>query len=221
MSVFKIIDVNFAKIGIWKLNETVDELKVMIFNDLSQQEKLSFANFKSNRRQKEWLATRALLKKLRNTKKVEEIKYLPTCKPYLDTENIGISHSHDFVAIILSENAEVSIDIEKISHKPQRISHKFLSTDELNFFDISDDKIATLLWSAKETVYKFHSQKELAFIGKIKLHKTKINAKGTLNATLNEEKNLLVNYEFIENNILTYIVGEQSFNFKTYFIDNK
>ncbi len=214
MSVFKILNLNNAQIGIWKLDDDIETLKLLIFRELDKDEKEAFLKFKSERRQKEWLAVRALLQHIKQ-KYSEPIKYSNTCKPFLNSEKISISHSHNFAAIILSETADVSIDIEKISNKPQKIAHKFLSKKEISDFDISNPQIATLLWSAKESVYKIYSQKQLAFIDNIKLHQTEIKNNGTIKATLLQNTDLQVNYEFIENNVLTYIINT-GFNFSIF-----
>lgn len=206
MPVIKKIYHKDAKIGIWKLSEEVHELEKIILNNLSDEEKIKYTSFKSVQRKKEWLATRILLKQIKESPFHTIISYNEACKPYTKFENISISHSRDYVVIIISNTENVSIDVEKISSKPFKIKHKFLSEEEQKYFDVQKPEIATLLWSAKETVYKYHSKKQLAFIDKITILETKVQETGVLNTILLNSKLLKINYLFEENNVLTYIV---------------
>ncbi len=205
MPVYKIITEKNAKIGIWKLSETVDELENKIFSELSDDEKTKYRQFKSQQRKKEWLATRILLKEIKKSPFHTIITYNEACKPKVKNEYIGISHSRDFVAVIISEKNQVSVDIERISNKPQKIIRKFLSDDEKISFNTDNQQVTTLLWSTKECVYKYHSTKNLPFIDGIKILPSEIKNKGLLNAILQDKIKLIIKYLSIENNILTYI----------------
>ena len=204
MPVFKKFHDNNCKIGIWKLTETVEELELQILDSLTDDENQKYSNFKSKQRKCEWLATRILLQKTQESNLFPIIKYSNSCKPFLDTQKIGISHSRNFVAVIVSDTNEVSIDIEKISERSKRIVPKFLSTKEQSLFDIQNKLITTLLWSAKETVYKYYGAKELAFIEKIKISSINFETK-IINALLSEKKELIINFNILENNVLTFI----------------
>lgn len=205
MPVFKKYTKKTAKIGIWKLSEEVDELANKIYDQLTDYEKNKYRKFKSKNRRKEWLATRILLKTLKKSPLNIKISYNNACKPYLKNEFIGISHSKEFVGIILSTKNNVSIDVEKIAKKAQKISHKFLSKKEQQIFNTNNIKHSTLLWSIKETVYKYYGKKKLPFIEGIKVLNKKIENKGQMKTLLLNKKILKVNYEIIDNNVLTYI----------------
>ncbi|MBN2663947.1 MAG: 4'-phosphopantetheinyl transferase superfamily protein [Bacteroidales bacterium] len=205
MPVIKKIYYNDAKIGLWKLSEEVDELENLILNDLSAQEKSKYNSFKSNQRKKEWLATRILLKEIKKSQFHTIILYNEACKPYTNHENISISHTRNYVAVIISQKHKVSIDIEKISNKPIKIIDKFLSENEKQNFDYKNSEIATLLWSVKETVYKFYGKKNLPFIDQINILPTNIFNQGKLTAILLNEKIINVNYFKTNSNILTFI----------------
>jgi len=196
-----------AKIGLWQLSESVEELEQLILVLLSNEEKQKYPTFKSEQRKKEWLATRILLKDIKKSPFHTIISYNDACKPFTKDENISISHSREYVGVIISEKNEVSIDVEKISKKTIKIADKFLSEEEKLNFDYKKPEIATLLWSAKETVYKFYSKKNLPFIDGIKIIPTKIDENGTINAILLQKTKLEVQYLYIYNNVLTFIVN--------------
>jgi len=205
MPLIKKQNFTFGQIGIWHLSEQVEILEQELFNELCNEDKEKYDKFKSDSRKKEWLAARILLKELKKSPFAITITYNDACKPVIADENISISHSRDYVAIILSSKKQVAIDIEKVSSKTRKIIHKFLSENEQENFNIEDEKITSLLWSAKESVYKYFSKKNLPFIDGIKILPAKIENKGELNAILLNETTLTVNYEFIEDNVLTYI----------------
>lgn len=206
MPVIKKIYFNDAKIGLWKLDEQLVDLENMILNQLSDGELTKYLTFKSSQRKKEWLATRLLLKEIKKSQFHTIISYNEACKPFTNKENISISHTRNYVAIIISENKQVSIDIEKISDKPIKIADKFLSENEKQNFDYKNPLIATLLWSTKETVYKFYGQKQLPFIDEINILPSKISENGSITAILFKERQLIIKHLIIDNNILTFIV---------------
>ena len=67
-------------VGVWKVDETVEQLRSM-FHQFSIYEE-GFARFSSEKRKQEWLAVRVLLKELCGEEKT--IAYLPSGKPYLE-----------------------------------------------------------------------------------------------------------------------------------------
>ena len=202
MPVFKIFSEKNSKIGIWKLIEPPEELEPQIFSLLTETEKEKYKAFKSISRRREWLATRILLQEMRKSAFYTPIQYGETCKPFLQNEYIGISHSRSFVAIVTSLKSDVAIDIEKISPKAVRISQKFMNEQEKIFFSDVSEFDMTLLWSIKETVYKFYGRKELSFKDNIIVSK-RIDANHYLVMLKNEPVDVFV--KIIEDNIMTYI----------------
>lgn len=147
-----------SKLGIWKLTEPLVELEAIF--PLLKHEEVQYQQFKNDKRKREWIVTRILLTELLQKRVL--ITYSKYGKPFLDnsTQNISVSHSKNHVAIILSENFEVGIDIEHIADRVQKVKHKFLQKQELNWCTNID--LMTLCWSAKEAVFKIH-EKELDF----------------------------------------------------------
>lgn len=114
---------------------------------------------------KEYYGSRLLLQKLC------ELEQLPILtpnkdqygKPYLPGVNVEISLSHcfPFAAVAMSKSGGCGIDIEEISNRPIRVASKFLNPTELQWVENNNEK-ATLIWTAKEAVYKYYGQKKLS-----------------------------------------------------------
>jgi 4'-phosphopantetheinyl transferase len=92
------------------------------------------------------------------------LQYTVTNKPYLADrkEHISISHSHDYLVIIVNEKENTGIDIELIRDVVLKVQYKFLNKTELNFAGNNIEKLITL-WAAKEALYKVYGLKGLDF----------------------------------------------------------
>ena len=115
-------------------------------------------------------------------------------KPFIKDYNISISHTLGYVAVILSREYEVGIDIEYISDRVSRISSRFLRVDE-EFTNITDKLIT---WCAKETMYKLFSSEHLA------LKDIKVDPQLRLVTNLNRNVILEFKCECTSKYILTY-----------------
>jgi len=157
--------------------------KLLEIVDLNKTDEEQYIKFKNSRRKKEWLAVRYLLKKL--CKDDISIKYNSDRKPFLSNgKNISISHSGNYIGIIVSDIENIGLDIEKISNKLDKIKHKFLNQFELDLVSKSKNPVETLamFWCAKEAMYKLYSKKNLIFdeqllINSVDLKNNKIFAK--------------------------------------------
>ena len=93
MSLQQIIKENNIKIGIWKIEESLEEL-------LQLARETSITN-NTEKRKKEFLISRLLL---RNMNLNSNISYNKFGAPELDdSQNISISHSKELVAILLGD----------------------------------------------------------------------------------------------------------------------
>ena len=189
---------------VWKIEESIEEIKSLIFDFLSNQDKIRISNLKHERRQKEWLLSRYLLKTATNCEDNIIVKYDNYGKPFMDNFFINISHSKEYVSIIVSKTQNVSIDIQEITKKTKTIVHKFISDIEQKCFDTNNVEITSLLWSIKETAYKFYGKKELAFIDDIKITKFDIKNDKKTNVLIKNEIKINIAFHFIENHWLTY-----------------
>jgi len=144
--------------GIWKIEENWGEL----LRRLERPEVyLPVLNrYKHESRKAEWLAVRVLLKELTGSE--PDIAYRNSGAPYLPDSglHISISHTKGFVAVILSPDKPVGIDIEYRSERIHRIKSRFLCEDELDLLGSNPATNDLLVcWSAKETVFKMMDKK--------------------------------------------------------------
>jgi 4'-phosphopantetheinyl transferase len=117
-------------------------------------------------KQLEWLASRTCVKYT-----VEQLEHIyqgiekdEFNNPYLSKIQgfVSLSHTSNYAVAVVSLEEEVGIDIEKISDKLSRVSHKFLSESEC--LHAEDDLLKMCIyWCAKESLYKWYGKKNLSF----------------------------------------------------------
>jgi len=131
-------------------------------------------------------------------------------KPYLLDENcgIGISHSHNWVAVMKSNSKKVGIDVQLFNTKILGIVAKFASEKEQKVpRNLNDLQWFTLLWAAKESVYKWHSKGGVDFKEQIKISMKSVEPH-SLDAELKlagDEKQLSLAYFFFEQGVLCFV----------------
>lgn len=189
-----------SKIGVWKLSEETKTLED-VFPLLSDEQDY-YSNIKNEKRKREWLVARILLTELLERRFF--INYTEHGKPFIkDCEtNISISHSKNFVSVILSNKLIPGVDIEHMSDRIDKVKHKFLDEDELTWCLSLESK--TLCWSAKEAIFKTY-EKELNF------HEIQIQEFDVTDTHLtanvikkNKERSFKVFFNRIEDDVLTY-----------------
>ena len=111
------------------------------------------------------LAGRYLLQFLYPDFPYDLLEIASTMKPYLPGEkyHFSVSHCGSYAAVIISPDHRVGLDIELISSKVEKIKHKFLTDIEMKQFEVSTLSELTLLWSAKESVFKWNGSGEVDF----------------------------------------------------------
>ena len=194
MALQKIIKEPHLTIGIWNIEDMKKDTKKISAQAAQIDAPLSIVN----KRRLEQLSTHLLLKKIRpNT----SIHYNSFGAPKTNTiENISISHTNEKVAIIISKH-KVGVDIEKISSRALKVSEKFMDKSVYN--KLCKNK-ATLIWSAKEAIYKWHEKGCVNFLKDIIIEDFNAYQKGSLIANF-QNKKLILNYKKINNHYLVYI----------------
>lgn len=149
--------------GVWKMDETLDELLDMLPQQTIYREGVQ--RFSTGHRRLEWLSVRVLLFILLREEK--EIAYHPNGKPFLAdrSASVSISHTRGYASVIIGEaDREVGIDIEQYSERVHKVAHKYMRTDELLSSYQGTDTWALLLhWSAKEVMFKCMNTPEVDF----------------------------------------------------------
>jgi len=155
-------------VGVWKVDETIDELRSK-FHQFSIYEE-TFNRFNADKRKQEWLAVRVLLKELCGEEK--KVAYLHSGKPYLEdgSARVSFSHTSGYVAVALHPFAEVGVDIEQYGTRVKRVASKFIREDERVSIASGDEVYGLLLhWSAKETMFKLLENEAVDFVEHLRI----------------------------------------------------
>ena len=152
---------NETHVLIWEITETEGALASQV--KLGELSKKRLASMKSEIHRRAYLSVRHLLAIAQYSD--EDLTYSEEGKPELiDGVCVSISHSHQYSGLILSSNA-VGIDIEKQRSKIEIIADKFISEKEKEYLPNIADKVEalTLIWCAKESMYKLYGKKGVSF----------------------------------------------------------
>ncbi|WP_460504135.1 4'-phosphopantetheinyl transferase family protein, partial [Hymenobacter agri] len=92
-------------------------------------------------------------------------------------------------AAVLAQGGRAGVDIELVRGKAQRLAQKFLAENEWAHAraataDAVPETHYTLLWSAKEALYKLAAQRGIIFRQQLLLHEFSPEASGEIPATL-------------------------------------
>ena len=198
MALYKTLTVHKkTKVLIWKLEESILDLKKGIL--LSDTSLARLESMKSELHQKGFLSIRQLLKVAGYTD--FDVVYDNYGKPHLKGGKfISISHSFTFTAIVLSEDAPVGIDIEKQREKILKIAHKFTPFEEYKTIANVDALIRklTIVWGAKESLYKIYGKKKLLFLHHIFIDDFKFETKKTTGEIIFNGKPSSYHIHFLE-----------------------
>lgn len=158
-----------TKLGIWRIEEPEEFFleKVPLKKDVSHPYK-----------RLQHLAGRYLLPTLFEDFPLSEILIADTRKPFLQGEryHFSISHCGNFAAAIVSSNRRVGVDIELVTPRMFTISSKFLNDEEKLY--LNDWKhlsklhldLTTVLWCAKESVFKWYGLGQVDFKKNMRLN---------------------------------------------------
>lgn len=150
---------DLSVIRVWKIEEDLEDLRAQI--DLKKVSHERLEGMKSTLHQKGFLSVRHLLQL--EGYNDHDLSYNGYGKPLLDDgKHVSITHSFQFAALIISEN-EVGIDVEKNREKIVKIQHRFVNT---NYDSLSDEDLVkqlTVIWGAKEAMYKTYPYGGLSF----------------------------------------------------------
>lgn len=207
--VFKKETDSHTSYAVWKIEETADELYRKL--QLNGHEKAYLEKLNKGKRYLHWLSTRVLLRTMLDTPFYIDCKVDEFGKPYLVNfdENISLSHSFDYAAVMVSQDKQVGIDIELVKSKIERIAHKFMSKAELAF--INAGKHTPHLyscWCAKEAIYKLHGKNNVSFLHHIRLSPFTYQPGGAIHARLElngSAEDFVVHYDEFDNYMLGYV----------------
>jgi phosphopantetheinyl transferase len=198
-----------TKLAIWHITEEEEFFlrKVPLKRDVSHAQK-----------RLQHLAGRYLLAELFPDFPLEEIQIADTRKPYLADEkyHFSISHFGHYAAAIVSHDMRVGIDVERTSPTIEKIRSKFLSDEEsaVAFEGIEKSghrlRQLTLLWSAKETIFKWYSLGNVNFrehICWVKPYFIRADAFGKLSFEFRKGAHvpLTISYKLFDDLVLSFV----------------
>jgi 4'-phosphopantetheinyl transferase EntD len=148
-----------TKIGVWHIQEMED----LFLEKVTEQYKIS-----NSKKRIQHLAGRYLLLELASDISLKNILLTETGKPFLPDNSyfFSISHSDDYVAVIISTKSNVAIDIQHVVPKIEHIKQKFLTEIEMELLSnltISPNEQFTLAWTIKEAMFKYFDDSGVDF----------------------------------------------------------
>jgi 4'-phosphopantetheinyl transferase len=175
MPLYKTIFLNpSAQILVWEITESYQELFDEVVLNESNLNRLNC--MKSEMHQRAFLSVRKLFQQAGYTD--FDLYYDEFGKPHLhDGKHISITHSHQFSAIILSDEV-VGIDIELQREKIIRIADKFADSEFLFLEKENNEEYIrklTVIWGAKEAIFKIRNEKGISFKDHIKVNTFEMN----------------------------------------------
>lgn len=199
-----------SRLGVWKIEETEEFFKgnVPVHRDVTHPHK-----------RLQHLAGRFLLQFLFPDFPYELIQIADTRKPFLPDEqyHFSISHCRDYAAAIVSKNQRVGIDIEIPVERINKIMYKYLSPAEHDLFNLIPGGVndnnselpnePTLLWSAKECVFKWYGNGGVDFRREVQLLKRN-SATETIDCFFSKNQTeLTVHYRQFDGLMLAWVVN--------------
>ena len=176
----------------------IDELEEIMDpnNELNSEDYQILLKRKANHLRRQFLASRKLIGLINPDLRISYKEDIPILS---DNRNISISHSDEIVTVLISKENGIGVDVEKINNKVHSVASKFLSSNEIQFFE-KEPSTRQLIraWTAKEAVYKALRKPGINFSDNIILDKFNDKAKSA-------------NAKFIS--------SDQETTFKLYFYD--
>ena len=134
------------------------------------------ATFASEKRKRERLAWRAMLREvLEISPSVERVvEYDKVGAPHLINSplHISVSHSSTHVALLISQN-RCAVDIEPANRNCAKVKSRFISRDEEQI--ISSDLDLCRAWCTKEAIYKYAGAEGLSLLDDIRIKESHAN----------------------------------------------
>lgn len=218
MPLFYQQDINeTTRLGVWQITEDESFFmeKVPLNREISHPHK-----------RLQHLAGRYLLQVLFPDFPYELIRIADTRKPYLQDEayHFSISHCGNTAAALVSSTFRVGVDVEDATPRIGRILKKFLHPEELDWLNsqtllkekdhqdndtVSAYLLPTLLWSAKESVFKWYGEGQVDFSEHIRLNPFYFGMEGVIPGFFckNEPFPFSLEYKIMENLCLSWVMG--------------
>lgn len=175
--------------------------------DLPASEMAVLEGISKEKRKQEWLSCRVLAREMLGMNAV--IGYDPERKPHLigSEVNISMSHSGEYVCVYLREGASVGVDIQQMKPSISKGAFYFLNDHELQWVDLNDNIQMHLIWSAKESVFKYAGDASIDLKKHIRIHPFSGNQNGRFEVNLQKgdlPEAIQIQFDTFEDYVLTW-----------------
>jgi phosphopantetheinyl transferase len=197
-----------TKLAIWKIEET----EAFFLAEVPLKREIVHPQ-----KRLQHLAGRYLLPFLFPDFPYKEIEIADTRKPFLPDEqyHFSISHCGNYAAAFVSSDKRVGVDVELITPRVERIKYKFLHADEVRFVNSQSTRqqlnLLTLLWCAKEAIYKWYGLGEVDFSEMMRTFPFQLNAAGEIEAVFMKgsfKKKITLHYKVHEGLSLVWVLSD-------------
>lgn len=178
MSTISIINLNAVSIYLMEIDFSCFETYKL---SLNQTEVNRFNLIKHPEKKLEFAASRYLKHHLFGE---ANITYDSTGAPEIKGVGfISLSHCNSHVVLATCVEHLIGVDVEEVRQKAVRLASKFTTSDESVFFDMTNEKDMSTLWSLKECLYKLSDRKKLIFKEDILVSKRQNRIFGSIKKT--------------------------------------
>lgn len=160
---------------------------------------------KTEHRKREFLGVRLALKALLGKEVV--VIYNEDGKPFLADKSlqISISHSKNWIAVLVHPKLAVGIDIECPSPKIEKVYTRFLSElEQQEIYQERDTRKLQLAWSAKEALYKIIGKEAVDFAKQLRILPFEVKTQGEISA-IHTPKLQQYNLFYLQNEAYTLV----------------
>lgn len=162
MPIYQSLQYKGCQIFIWEITEPMEYFEDQLHIQ---------AAIKHPKRKIEFLAGRFLLKYALPSIDLEKIQISDIGKPFMadNSCHFSISHSYPYIAVAVHPTENIGLDIQIFRDKILDIQGKFLHTLEYNLTN-GDIVKTTLLWNAKEAMFKWRGTGGQDFSEQLRIH---------------------------------------------------
>jgi len=196
-------------IGLWEITEDFETLFRMTC--LNDEDIRRLNSFRSLSRKIESLSVRALLQQM-TCPDARIVYHKQSNKPFLEdgSYNISISHSHKYTSILLGRNKLVGVDLEYMTHKIERVAHKFIhKQDIITTNPLTRRKQLYIHWCAKEAMYKICDKIDINFQEDLIIKPFDVNTEGCITGVVQNDfrhEEFKMHYQIVNNYVWVYCI---------------
>ena len=191
-----------STLGVWRINESIDELERGVLKNEKEH-----ARHYHPKKKKEHYASRMLIAKVMNSLGLEYHGIVKDNhgKPFLGgyDMHLSITHNDDFVGCLINRLHPCGMDIEHQRVQLPRIMRKYLNDHEQMLYG-GDMERLTVAWSAKEAIYKIYGRKNLHFSQDIRIISMSFDEVQASVTVADVQKDYLLKVERLDQSFLVY-----------------